>query len=80
MLRDVKLQPIGVGRRIHIVGGGELPSLACDEDETMVAQVVIGIADQHVENDALPQLLKISFWRGSVPYQHFGDLQVDGAS
>src|SRR3990167_6775416 len=44
-LRDIELQPIGVGHWIHVVGGGELPALARDKDETMVAQVVIRVAD-----------------------------------
>ena len=49
------------------------------EQEAVVAQVVVAVADQHVEDDAQPELAQVGVGLGAVAHQHLRDLQVRGA-
>lgn len=47
-----------VGIRIHVKGGREHPAIALAQ-EAMIAQVIVAVADQHIEQDPAVQLLEL---------------------
>ncbi len=72
----------GVNPRPHIYGAGvhverrRNPPASRIAQKSVIAQMIIGIRDQHIEAHAPPQLLEIGCRRRSIPADEIDDLEV----
>lgn len=60
---------------IDVVERGEMPSIFA-EKKAMIAQMVICICDENVENHTTPELRKVFLWAGAIGGEPVGDIQV----
>ena len=62
--------------RIHVEGRRQTPTLARDQDEAMISQMVVGVGNHQVEHDPRPQFPKIDVGLRAVIDQDSRDLKV----
>lgn len=75
-LRDVECQARRIWYRVQVVGRGQFPTLARPQEEGVVAEVVVGIGDQHAEDDTTPEFRQAASRGGTVLGQHPRQFQV----
>jgi hypothetical protein len=75
-LADVELQAVRPGHGVHVVGLGQAPALARHEKKAVIAQVIVGVGNQHVEHNARPKLTQVGVGLRAVLYQYPGNLQI----
>ena len=69
------------GERVEVVGGRQNPARLAQPQEAMVAQVIVAVADEHVEHDAPEELLEVCVdVRRDAPQAQANPLQAFGSA
>ncbi len=68
---------LDVGRhRVEVVSGRQAPARLAFVQKAVIAQVVVGVGDQYVENQPPPQRFHVGLRRGAVLAQRVNNFQI----
>ena len=78
VFRDIERKAGAVRVGVDVVGRREYPALR-RRQETVVAEMVVGILYCYTENDAFPEFPQVGFRLSTILHDEFGNIKVTGS-